>query len=153
MAASTVTTQLPVPEHAPDQPAKRESAEGVAVRVTVAPVLKLKEQVVPQLIPAGLLVTAPVPVPTLETERLKVCRLNVAVTDLAASMVTVQVPVPEQAPLQPTKTELAVGVAVRVTWVPASKVAEQVAPQLIPAGEEMTVPLPVPLFATFKAKV
>src|SRR6266568_288249 len=45
--------------------------------------------------------------------------VNVAVTALAASMVTVQVLVPEQpAPDQPPNVELLSGVAVRVTDVP-----------------------------------
>jgi hypothetical protein len=47
--------------------------------------------------------------------RVKLCRVNVAVTLLAASIGTLHVPVPEQAPLQPVKVEPAVGVAVRVT--------------------------------------
>jgi hypothetical protein len=36
-AASIVTTQLPVPEHAPDQPANVDEASGVAVSVTSVP--------------------------------------------------------------------------------------------------------------------
>src|SRR5437016_2079047 len=47
-------------------------------------------------------------------------------------------------PVQPWKVEPVAGVAVRVTCVPLSKAAEQVAPQLIPAGLEVTVPRPVP---------
>jgi hypothetical protein len=50
--------------------------------------------------------------------------------------------VPLQAPLQPLKLEPAIGVAVKVTWVPLTKLALQVAPQLIPEGELVTVPLP-----------
>ena len=41
-----------------------------------------------------------------------------AVTAWAALMVTWQVPVPVQAPLQPAKDEPAVAAAVRVTTVP-----------------------------------
>ncbi len=45
-------------------------------------------------------------------------RVNMAVTDLTASIVTVQVPVPVQAPDQLTKKEFASEVAVNVTIVP-----------------------------------
>ena len=44
--------------------------------------------------------------------------LNVAVTDRAALMVTAQLPVPEQAPLQPANVEPPAGAAVSVTFVP-----------------------------------
>jgi hypothetical protein len=42
------------------------------------------------------------------------------------------------------KDELLLGVAVRVTTVPLTKLYEQVAPQRIPDGEELMVPVPVP---------
>ena len=58
--------------------------------------------------------------------------MNVAVTVVAALTVTAQVPVPEQAPLQPANVEPAAGVAVRVRAVPAVTDCEQVAPQLMP---------------------
>ena len=66
-------------------------------------------------------------------------------TDRAALMVTVQV-VPEAVsqPLQPLNMEPKAGVAVRVTTVPLSYVAEQVGPQFIPGGLDVTVPLPMP---------
>jgi len=51
---------------------KVEPAAGAAVRVTVVPLVKLAEQVAPQLMPAGALVTVPVPVPALETVSVKV---------------------------------------------------------------------------------
>jgi hypothetical protein len=44
--------------------------------------------------------------------------LNVAVTDLAASIVTLQEPLPVHAPLQPVKVAPEEAVAVRVTEVP-----------------------------------
>jgi len=55
--------QAAVPVQAPLQPVKVEPAAGVAPRVTDAPLAKLAEQVVGQLMPAGVLVTVPVPVP------------------------------------------------------------------------------------------
>src|SRR5205809_8140545 len=60
-------------------------------------------------------------------------------------MVTVQV-VPETAsqPLQPLNMEPRSGLAVKVTTVPLTSEAEQVAPQSIPGGSEVTVPLPMP---------
>ncbi len=48
---------------APDHPANVELAPAVAVKVTDVPLSKLALQVDPQLIPEGLLVTVPVPVP------------------------------------------------------------------------------------------
>ena len=70
MAESMVTTQLPVPEQpAPDQPVKVEPTEAAAVRVTEVPWLKVAEQVAPQLMPGGSLVTVPEPVPSLATVR------------------------------------------------------------------------------------
>jgi len=60
------TLQVPVPEQsAPLQPAKVEPVAGTAERLTVVLGLKLKAQVVPQSMPAGELVTDPVPVPVM----------------------------------------------------------------------------------------
>ncbi len=70
VAAFMVTE--PVLQPVPLQPAKVEPEAAVAVRVTAVPLLKLTEQVLPQLMPAGELVTVPLPVPDLATERLKV---------------------------------------------------------------------------------
>ena len=53
---------VPVPEQAPDQPTNTLPAPGVAVSVTVVPLLKVAVQVEPQLIPAGLLVMVPDPI-------------------------------------------------------------------------------------------
>jgi hypothetical protein len=77
--------------------------------------------------------------------------LKVAVTARFEFMVTVHVPEPLQAPPQPTKTEPALGEAVKVTLVPAEKFAEQVVVgQLMPAGLLITVPPPVPASATLR---
>jgi hypothetical protein len=67
-------------------------------------------------------------------------RLNVAVTDLAASIVTVHVPVPVQAPLQPANARLPMTRAVSVTTVPLAKALLHVVPQSMPDGLLVTVP-------------
>jgi hypothetical protein len=74
---------------------------------------------VPQLMPLGLEVTVPVPVPARVTLTANVeAVLNVAVTARAAVIDTVQVLVPEQAPPQPAKLAPLPAAAVSVTEVP-----------------------------------
>jgi hypothetical protein len=154
LAALIVTEQVPVPVQAPLQPAKEEALPDVAVSVTTAPVVKLSLQIDPQLMPVGNEVTVPVPAPAFVTVRSYVPAVpNVAVTLRAALIVTVQLPVPEHAPLHPPKLEPEAGVAVNVTTVPEGKLSEQSVPQLIPAGEDETVPLPTPAAATVRVCV
>ena len=76
---------------------------------------------------------------------------KVAVALLAAVIVTAHVPVPLQAPDHPVKVDEAFGVAVRITDAPAANELEQVVPQDIPAGAEVTAPLPVPAEITDSA--
>ena len=74
----------------------------------------------PQLILPSLEVTVPLPLPVVLTERVKVCRLKLAVTARAVLMVTLQVG-PETASqplLQKAKVEPGAGVAVRTTVLP-----------------------------------
>jgi hypothetical protein len=75
----------------------------VAVRVTAVFRANVAEHVAPQFIPAGELVTVPVPVPVFVTAR--VTRLKFAETDWASLIVRVHVPVPLHAPDQPVKDE------------------------------------------------
>jgi|SRR5689334_1675093 len=147
--------QVPVPLHPPPlQPAKIDPADAVAVSVTELPVGNEALQVFPQLMPAGLLVTVPVPPPTLVTVRVEGTALNVAVTDLLALIATTQVPVPlHPLPLQPAKVDPDAGAAVNVTVVPDEKGKLHVVPQSIPAGLLVTVPIPTPALVTVRVKV
>src|SRR5712691_3862936 len=72
VAAATVTVHGRIPLQPPPlQPANTEPATGVAVRVTLVLRVKVAAQVAPQVIPVGVLVTVPSPVPVLATVRLK----------------------------------------------------------------------------------
>ena len=119
-AAVMVTLQVPIPEHPlPLQPANLEFADGEAAKVTTVLLPKDAKQVEPQVMPAGLLVTVPLPAPVLLTVRLYIApNVKLAETEVAAVTVTVQVPVPEHPlPLQPVKLEPADAMAVKVTAV------------------------------------
>jgi len=52
---------VPVPRHSPPQPAKFQPVSGVAVRVTTVPARKVAEQLSPQEMPVGVLLTVPFP--------------------------------------------------------------------------------------------
>jgi hypothetical protein len=96
-----------------------------------------------QSMPDGSLVTVPLPATVTLSPNV---RTKFAATLRAWSIVTWQVPVPEQPPpLQPEKREPEAAVAVNPTTVPSSKTAEQTAPQSIPAGLLVTVPVPEPV--------
>src|SRR5213593_908644 len=155
VAVLRVMVQVPVPEQPPPlQPVKVEPAAGAAVKVTAVPLAYVAAQVAPHEIPGGALVTVPAPAPVLLTVSVKVCTAKVAVTVVAALRVTEQVPVPEQPPpLQPVKVEPAAGAAVKVTAVPLANAVEHVAPQEIPAGLLVIVPVPAPLGLTVSVKV
>ena len=101
------TVQERVPEQAPDQPAKRQSSDRLAVRVTVAPLLNCAEQALGQLIPDGLLVTRPRPLtetmsPTREAELTVTVRVAGVVQRSPLLSVTVKVAV--KAPAVPKVT-------------------------------------------------
>lgn len=143
-ADDRVTTQEPVPEHAPLQPANVELESAMAMSVTTVPDTHDDRQVVPHEMPAGFDETVPPPVPAFETVSGNASRVKVAPTAVAVIAGTTHAPLPVQAPLQPVKVEPGVAIGVNVTMVPRAKFAEHVAPQLMPAGDEVTKPLPVP---------
>src|SRR2546428_11739857 len=131
--AVTVTAHEPVPLHPPPlQPAKTDPAAAVAVNVTAVPVLKVAEQVDPQLISPPPLVTVPDPVPDLMTVKAKVLRANIAVTAVLAVTGSLPAPVPRQPPpLPPATFGFSPGGAVRGTAGPPLAGSVQVGPPRI----------------------
>jgi len=68
---------------------------------------------------------------------------KVAPTVAAAGITMTQAEPPEQAPFQPVKLDPTPPFAPNATALPSGNVAEQIVPQLIPAGLVRTVPSPV----------
>jgi len=121
---------------------KEESLPTVTeVPLIVTPCRPLLSVAVPETFRSLLLVTEPSA--REDTFRTGGCESRkVAVTDLAALITTVQVPVPVQAPDQPWKLQPEAAEALRVTDTPSENVFEQTCPQSMPAGALVTVPLP-----------
>jgi hypothetical protein len=120
IAPFIVNVQLPAPEQAPPQPARLLPLAGAADSVTAVPELKVALHVLPQAMPAGWLVTVPLPdVETVSVLGIVPLVVKVAVMVCGAFNVTEQLPVPAQPPpLQPPKAEPDAAVAVSVTVVP-----------------------------------
>jgi hypothetical protein len=78
--------------------------------------------------------------------------VKLAETLVLAFIVTLQLPIPLHAPPpQPEKPQAVAGLAVSVTCVPGAKLALQVEPQSIPAGELVTLPPGLPATETERA--
>jgi hypothetical protein len=99
--------------------------------------------------PSGREITAPPPVPLLLTVR-SCPSEKVAVTVRSSVIVTVQARKPVQAPDHPANAQPTPGCAVRVTLVPPANEAAQWAPQSMPPGLEVTVPVPAPSLITVR---
>src|SRR5688572_29517309 len=122
-------------------PVNVEPAVAAAVSVTGVRAGKDSLQSVGQLIPAGLLVTVPLPPPASCTVTVwDSTRVKVAVTLFAASIVTLQPTVPVHTPLQLVKAKPALGAAVRVMTLPVAKDWAQSVGQSIPTGLLVTRP-------------
>jgi hypothetical protein len=79
--------------------------------------------------------------------------LNVADTLRATVIDSVQFAVPVHAPFQPANVEPVFGAALSVTVVPLARFAVHALPQLMPAGDEVTVPVPAPILVILSEKV
>jgi hypothetical protein len=76
---------------------------------------------------------------------------KLAVTVIAADITKTHLPVPEHPPPdQPANVEFPSGVTLSVTIEPASYPFVQVVPHVMPEGDEVTVPEPVPLLFTVR---
>lgn len=152
----STTVQVPVPVQAPPlHPVNTLPDAAAGVSVTLVPDTKFVEQVAPQLMPDGVLVTVPLPVPVFVTDS-ENCGAgeNVAPTVTAeVPMVKLQDPVPEHGPLHPANTDrFEAGEAVKVTALPlliavvlahVPEVEPEVTVQLM-LPVPVTLPLPVP---------
>src|SRR5690349_15446342 len=129
LAAFIVTRQWPSTSTEPQPTHSTDSAlTGTPVRVTTVPCSKLAPQVPPQVIPPGELVT--LPLPTFLTVSSRETSLKVAVTSLAASIVTRHLfsPLTDAQPVQTTAMLLTPGEPVSVTVDFSAKGAEQTPP-------------------------
>ena len=114
--------------------------------------MKVPEQLVEQLMPAGELVMVSLSscsgrgkIKSDNGRQIESCR---TVTVGTQSEVTAGAVGAQPVPAELAKTEPVAGAAVTVTAVPLSKFPEQVVEQLIPAGELVMVALPVPALVT-----
>ena len=152
LLALILTVHAPGPVQSPLQPTNVAPAPGVALKVTKAFSKNWALQNVTQLMPLGVLLTVPAPVPNTETDRPRnaVAPPKFAVTFFDAVMLTVQLPVPVQSPLQPMNVDPGSSATVSVTLVPLANDALQALPQLMAAGALVAVPEPVPDLVTVR---
>lgn len=111
LAALIVSVQEPVPAHAPVHDAKNEPDAATGVSFTTVPELNDALQAVGQLIPAGLLVTVPLPVPAGVMVNVKV---DWAARRLAQSMV--QVSAASNNVRLRTKKVFSAGISTEIGW-------------------------------------
>jgi hypothetical protein len=131
-ACVIVTEHVPVVfVHAPVHPSNVEPSARVAVNTTVALLLYVSLQSLPQSMPDGAEVTLPEPVPDFVTVSANVgTDVKLAVTLLFAVIITLHVG-PVQAPLQPLNMYPSRAVAVRETGALNAYIALHVGPQLM----------------------
>jgi|SRR5690242_1384315 hypothetical protein len=134
------TTWQVAPLQAPLKPEKLNPAAGAALRLTAVPGGKLAAQLEGQLIPAGVLVTVPLP-ESATVNWAAGTAVNVAETVWLLESTILQ-DEPVHAPAKPAKLKPDAGAGVMVTVVPGAKLAVQVDGQLIPDGLLVIVPVP-----------
>jgi hypothetical protein len=153
LAVFMVTVQsAPATDVHPVHFVNTEPAAGVALTTAGALGGKPAWQSWPQLMALPTPAIVPPAPPTRESVTFRRLLAKVAVTVLAADIVTVQtLPLTAVQPTQPVNAELgSVLLACTCTTVPCGNFCEQVAPQLMsaPGSVPTTVPVPVPFLAT-----
>ena len=101
---------------APVQPLNDQPEAGVAFNVTWVREIYVCEHVPGQLMKPSVLVTVPLPA-TEGRQHVLWARVKAAAAERFCVIVSLQEPVPEQAPLQPVKLQPSAGVAFNVTCV------------------------------------
>jgi hypothetical protein len=121
----------------PVQPANTEPDAGAAVSFTDVPLGKLAWQAAPHAIPAGSLLTVPVPSPAFDVASMYALVVgileNVAVQVRLPDIVT-DPSAQSASPVQPAKVEPDAAVAVSRTAVPLVKLAWHAVPHVMPVG-------------------
>jgi hypothetical protein len=145
LAELIVTVQTPSrTKSQPVQSGDVDPVSGTAVRATTVPTLYPSTQSEAQSMPAGALVTCPLPFPSRVSVRSK-AGVNVAVTFVAELIATVHtLPTATSHPLHPESVDPMAGTAVRTTLLPEAKPNEQIEPQSMPTGTLLMDPLPLP---------
>src|SRR5438270_89941 len=128
--------------------------------VTLVPPCAVIAHAPGQSMPPGDEVTRPAPLPIRFTLTTKLCgggggggAADSKSTQTSPVDVIVHAPAPWQPPPQPANVEPVAACAVSMTGVPFCAVIEQVPGQSIPAGDEVTRPLPLPTLLTVTRKL
>ena len=140
--ADDIVTMPSEQSESPLQPRKNDPGNGVTVSVTTCPDRNGALQVAPQLMPAGLLLIMPLPVPPLLTVSVLggvELRIKVAV-QLRSSDIVTMLSAQSALPVQPTKDHPAAGVAIRLICCSNPNCVVQMLPQEMPVGLLVTVP-------------
>ena len=154
--AADIVTVPSAQSASPVQPANVDEASGVAVSVTMSPLVNASLQLVAgqSMLPVPPLeVTVPDPVPLSVTARVFGGITSNVAAQLRSTFIVTLPSVQSASPLHPANVEPLAGVGMRLTAAPMSNASVQSLPQSTPAGLVVTVPEPVPFFDTVNVKV
>ncbi len=155
LALSVMAVVALMPAQSPDQAVNTEPAAGEAVKLIRDPCENAALQVLPQAMPLGVEFTVPEPAPARATVSVygvgaMAVKAKLALQERLRDFITnvTEVALPAQEPDQPAKVEPLAGVAVSVTVTLRLNDALHAVPQEMPAGADVTTPLPAPCLVT-----